>query len=122
MIEVGRELMQRYVAHKDIILLALQQAWWPHVTIAAVQIERAKTFINRLENQGSVHGLYKQYGMIETQTSDKNLKNINIQLPDGILRMKDYIHTQDARTEWLAEKRPRMLELIQQAGGRDKPK
>ena len=49
------------------------------------QIERAKTFINRLENQGSVHGLYKQYGMIETQTTDKNLKNINIQLlvPDG---------------------------------------
>ena len=95
MIEVGREPIQRYVTHKDRILLALGQAWWPHVTIAAVKIKRAKTFLNRLENQGSVHGLCKQYGMMATQTTDKNFKNINIQLPNGILRMKDYIYIQE---------------------------
>jgi hypothetical protein len=58
LIHVHQANALRYVQHKDTILSALARQWWPHIPAHLPERrDRAKAFINRLNNQGSVFGL-----------------------------------------------------------------
>ena len=57
MIPVHRDKVEVYVAHKDTIHAALGWKWWGDMVTAAERAERAKGVFNRLENQGTLHGL-----------------------------------------------------------------
>ena len=80
MIPVHRDKVEVYIAHKDTIHAALGWKWWGDIVTAAERTERAKGFFNRLENQGTLHGLYKQFNIPENQATDAAY--LNVRLPD----------------------------------------
>ena len=118
LIRVHRENALRYVRHKDTILPALARQWWPHLPHHLPEgRERAKAFINRLNNQGSVFGLFRQFNILSGHTPSALAPNPhypNIRLPGdaGRFDMRTYCEQQVERTQWLADHRPRMLQLL----------
>ena len=75
---------------------------------------------NRLENQGTLHGLYREFNIPENQATD--IGRMNVRLDDGdMFRLRDFVNVQEARTKWLWERRPQMDSLIRQASIRERP-
>ena len=109
----------RYVQHKDTILSALARQWWPHIPAHLSEgRDRAKAFINRLNNQGSVFGLFRQFNILSGHAPSAIAPNPfypSIRLPNdaGRFEMREYCAQQTERTQWLADNRPRMLQLIE---------
>ena len=111
MIDTGREVCAKYVRNKDLIHSKLGAIWFPHVP-PNLQTEHAKGFFNRLDNQGSVYGLFKTFGITQPNVAQTSPHSINIKTPNGAFNLKEYIDVQEARTEWMAERLPRMLDLV----------
>ena len=120
MIPVHRDKVEVYIAHKDTIHAALGWKWWGDMVTAAERTERAKGFFNRLENQGTLHGLYKQFNIPENQATDAAY--LNVRLPDRTsFRLGEYIRVQEERTISLWNGMPSMAELVTRAGSRERP-
>ena len=82
--------------------------------------DRVKAFFNRLENEGSLHGHYLQFGIPQNQATD--ISQMRVSLRNGrTFRLKQYIAVQKRRTEWLWNEMPSMADLITQIGDREKP-
>ena len=120
MIPVHRDKVEVYIAHRDTIHAALGWKWWGDMATAAERKERAKGFFNRLENQGTLHGLYKQFNIPENQATDAAY--LNVRLPDRTtFRLGEYIRIQEARTSSLWDNMPSMADLIRHAEPRERP-
>ena len=63
MIPEGREACEDYVLHKDEIHEGLGWQWWGDMVRSDVRKDRVKALFNRLENEGSLHGHYMQFGI-----------------------------------------------------------
>ena len=82
--------------------------------------DRVKGFFNRLENQGTLHGLYREFNIPANQSTD--VGRMNVRLDNGeMFRLRDFVNVQEARTKWLWERRPQMDNLIRQASIRERP-
>ena len=124
MIPIGRDLVNTYVEHKDLIQSRLGWLLWGDQIDENTRKDRMKGFFNRLENQGTLHGHYKQFNIPKTMATDA--AHLNVRLPDtcGLkrFRLSTYLEIQDARTDWLTRKLHRMADLIMQSGERQRPK
>ena len=122
MIETGRELCETYVRNKDAIHQHVGDIWFTHIDDPAIRKDRTKGFFNRLDNQGTVAGLFRDFGLKQAGVHTTSPANINVPLPDGSrFNLKRYIDLQNARTESFARQMPRMLAFIQKAGERERP-
>ena len=91
MIPVHRDKVDVYITHKDTIHAALGWKWWGDMATEAERQERAKGFFNRLENQGTLHGLYKQFNIPENQATDAAY--LTVRLPDRTKFRAQRVHS-----------------------------
>ena len=69
-----------------------------------------------------MYGLFKTFGIAQPNVAQVSAHSINVRTTDGNFNLKEYIDVQEARTEWMAERLPRMLDLVHQGGARERPK
>ena len=109
-IDEGRDICQRFIENKEAILRGIGAYYFPEIT-QAMQRERAKQLIHRLDMEGSLAGWLKDWNLPET----RNLYGCKIRLPDGIFKVHEYVNAQAKRTDWLVQRRPRLLQFMKLA-------
>ena len=111
MIEEGREICELFLKHKELILMRIGAYYFPEVT-PEVKRERAKQLVHRLDMEGTLGGWLHDWNIPPYRT----LQNCRIRLPDGgVFRVQQYVDWQTKRTEWLVNRRPRLVQFMKLA-------
>ena len=111
-IEVNQSICKQYLDHKDLILKRIGRYYFPS-ELEETQRERAKQLIHRLDMEGSLEGWLRDWQI----QGYRNAGGCSVRLPEGggTFNLLRYVEAQQSRTEWIAQKRPRMLKFIQVA-------
>ena len=107
--DLGQPVMQRFLAHRKPILYAMAAYYFEGLP-ADVGYERVKQLIHMLDMDGSMDTWMAEWRI----PSHKTAARCPITLPDGPFDLRTLIEIQKQRTDWIARRKPRMLELISQ--------
>ena len=125
LIDEGRDLLRRFLAvtidavgeeinHREQVLAAIGERFFPWVPEADERRDRAKQLINALEMDGSFESWCDGWGV-----SPHLLGGLIVSLPDGPFDVHHFITMQPARTRWMISRRPRALAFTQQMCAND---
>jgi ribonuclease HI len=112
MIDLGRNMVSRFLTHRKQILEAIGSYYFPEVT-DIIKYERAKQLNNALDNDGTLQAWANIW---RVDLRQKPINRLNVRLPDGRFDVGDYITLQKERADEIKKLMPDLLAYITQTG------
>ena len=106
------------------ILEKIGDFYFPNITDSETKKERIKILMLTLDFDGSLEKWEKEWKILEPQKLRNKQCNIKLNNEPQMFHLREYISNLPARTNWIADTVPEMVNLITQIknGWRDRPK